>query len=86
MTGRLEGRIALITGSGRGIGRATALLFARQGAAVVVNDIQEKNAAAVAEEIRAAGGRVHLHCCDITDPQKVRVLATSQLDVLGRGR
>ena len=74
MAGRLEGRIALVTGSGRGIGRATALLFAREGASVVVTDIEEENATSVAEEIRSAGGTAHLHCCDIRAEENVRVL------------
>src|SRR6266568_1771203 len=64
--GALEGRVAVITGAGRGIGREHALLFAREGAAVVVNDLGGSNAGEgsdagpaqeVVEEIRAAGGR-----------------------------
>lgn len=64
--GALEGRVAVITGAGRGIGREHALLFAREGAAVVVNDLGGSNAGEgadagpaqeVVEEIRAAGGK-----------------------------
>ncbi len=64
--GVLDGRVAVITGAGRGIGREHALLFAREGAAVVVNDLGGSNAGEgadagpaqqVVEEIRAAGGK-----------------------------
>ncbi|KAJ8593312.1 NAD(P)-binding protein [Rhizopogon salebrosus TDB-379] len=54
--GLLSGEVAIITGGGQGIGRSAALLFAKEGAKVVVSDIDDKKAAAVAEEIKAAGG------------------------------
>ena len=53
---RLENKVALITGSGRGIGRALALKLAREGARIVVNDLDEAPAAAVVAEIKAGGG------------------------------
>lgn len=52
----LEGKVAIITGAGSGIGRAAALLFAQEGAKVVVSDINEENGKAVAEEITKNGG------------------------------
>src|ERR1051326_1952071 len=55
--GRLDDRVAIITGSGRGIGRATALRFAEEGAAIVVNDVDPEPAEETAEEIRKNGGR-----------------------------
>ena len=55
--GRLDDRVAIITGSGRGIGRATALRFAEEGAAVVVNDVDPDPAEETVEEIRKNGGR-----------------------------
>ncbi len=53
----LEGKVAIITGSGRGIGRAAAEMFADHGAAVVVNDLDEKPAAETVESIKARGGQ-----------------------------
>ena len=55
--GRLEGKSAFVTGAGSGIGRATAELFAREGAQVGVADVNVVAASVTAETIRAAGGR-----------------------------
>ena len=52
----LEQKVAIITGAGSGIGKATAELFARQGAKVVVSDINEEHGAKAVEEIKKAGG------------------------------
>ncbi|KAF7367712.1 3-oxoacyl-[acyl-carrier-protein] reductase FabG [Mycena sanguinolenta] len=54
--GLLAGEIAIITGAGQGIGRSAALLFAKEGAKVVISDIDEKRLATVGDEIKAAGG------------------------------
>lgn len=64
----LKDRVAIITGSGRGIGRAVALLFAQEGAKVVVSDLDAQPAQEVAEEIKASGGECIVVPGDVTDP------------------
>lgn len=62
----LKGRIAVITGGASGIGRATALLFAREGAALCIADLDQTGGRAVAESIREGGGRATYTPCDVT--------------------
>jgi 3-oxoacyl-[acyl-carrier protein] reductase len=64
--GLLDGRIAIVTGSGRGIGKATALRFAREGAKVVVSDLDETPAQETAQEIKAAEGDAVVYAGDVT--------------------
>lgn len=64
----LENKVAIITGAGSGIGKATALLFAEQGAKVVVSDISEKSGKAAAEEIKAKGGHAFFFKADSASP------------------
>ncbi len=66
---KLQGRTALVTGSGRGIGRSIALKLASEGANVVVNDMDEGPALAVVEEIRSQGGRAVACAGSVTDPE-----------------
>ena len=63
---QLQGKIALITGAASGIGRATAFLFAREGASVVLTDINEPAGHAVATEIKTQGGRAVFEPADVT--------------------
>lgn len=65
----------MVTGAASGIGRSTALLLSRLGAAVHVVDLSEERAGAVAGEIEAAGGRAVFHRVDVTDPAAVEGLA-----------
>lgn len=67
MAGRVVGQRALITGAASGIGRATALLLAREGARVAVTDVDEAGARAVTDEVRTAGGEALALGLDVTD-------------------
>jgi 2-hydroxycyclohexanecarboxyl-CoA dehydrogenase len=64
-------RVALVTGAGRGIGRAIALRLARDGLAAGVVDLDGDNASRVAAEVVAAGGRAHAAAADVADPMAV---------------
>ncbi|MDR2072097.1 MAG: SDR family oxidoreductase [Spirochaetaceae bacterium] len=66
---RFEGKTAIITGGASGIGKATAVKLARQGAQLVVVDLQENAARAVVDEITAAGGKALPFAADVTDPK-----------------
>jgi NAD(P)-dependent dehydrogenase (short-subunit alcohol dehydrogenase family) len=71
----LHGKVAVVTGAGSGIGRSTALLLARHGAAVHAADINAQSAEQVAHEIEAAGGTATPHALDVSDPAAVEALA-----------
>lgn len=77
-----EAKTAVITGAASGIGRATALLFARRGAAVVIGDIDPR-AETVAAEITADGGRALYVHTDVTDEQSVAALARTAVERFG---
>src|SRR5260370_39520841 len=77
--GMLEGKVAIITGSGRGIGAAAAKLFAAEGAAVVVSDLDQAPAEETAEAIRQAGGKAIVVAGDVTDPAFPAQLLTATL-------
>jgi 3-oxoacyl-[acyl-carrier protein] reductase len=75
MTGALDGKVALVTGAGKNIGRAIALRLARDGAAVVVNGRADRDAVAgVVAEIEAAGGRAMAQIADVGDPDAVAAM------------
>ena len=81
----LEGRVALVTGASRNIGRATALALAAGGAAVVVNArVSAEEARSVAAEIEARGGRAVAHVADVTDEAGVRGMVEDALKNFGR--
>jgi len=81
---RLQHKVAIITGAGQGIGRAYALRFVREGARVVLADIQEDNARRVAQELQDSGGEGLAVKTDVTDPASVRDMVQRSLDRFGR--
>lgn len=91
--GHLDGRTVIVTGAGRGIGREHALLFAQEGASVVVNDLggaQDGSGAAsgpaqdVVDEIVAAGGRAVANSSDVADADGAKSIVATALDAFGR--
>jgi NAD(P)-dependent dehydrogenase (short-subunit alcohol dehydrogenase family) len=82
-TGQLQDKVAIVTGGASGIGRATALRFAAEGAAVLVVDRQEDAAVAVAREIVDAGGHARALAVDVADQAQVDAMAAAALDAFG---
>lgn len=81
--GRLDGKIALVTGASRGIGRATAKLFAAEGAKVAVLSRTQASVEAVVAEIETAGGIALAVPSDITDPKQVESAVAKVVDTYG---
>jgi NAD(P)-dependent dehydrogenase (short-subunit alcohol dehydrogenase family) len=80
---RLQGKVALITGGGRGIGRAAALLFAREGARVVIAEIAHDHGEATAAAIRETGGEARFVATDVARPEQVEAAVKAALDAFG---
>ena len=79
----LEGRRALVTGSGRGIGRQIAIAMAAEGAVVVVTARSRDQIEQTSELVRSAGGEAHAIVCDITDDESVAHLARESKRLAG---
>ncbi|MFJ3407591.1 SDR family NAD(P)-dependent oxidoreductase [Promicromonospora sp. NPDC090134] len=82
--GLLAGKVAFITGAGRGIGAAAARLFAREGAAVFLTARTESELGAVADEVRAAGGTADHAVADLADAGSVRAAVDRAVERYGR--
>ena len=82
--GLLDGRVAIVTGAGRGIGRGEALELAREGARVVVNELDAEVGQSVVDEITSAGGEAVLDTGDCSEDDTARGLVARAVDTWGR--
>ncbi|MBM3542617.1 MAG: SDR family NAD(P)-dependent oxidoreductase, partial [Alphaproteobacteria bacterium] len=82
-TRSLAGKVAMVTGSGRGMGRAHAVELARRGGAVVVHDVLAEEAEETMRQVRAAGAKAHLERADVTDPAAIREAVARAAQALG---
>ena len=81
---RLKGRVAIVTGGGGGIGKATCIAFAQEGADIVIPEVNMTNATAVSEEVTALGRRCKVVETDVANVESVRAMVDMTLEELGR--
>jgi len=84
MPGQFNTKVALVTGAASGIGRATALAFAREGTNVVVSDIAAQGGEETVRLIKEAGGEATFLKCDVSQSEEVKALVTKAVDTYGR--
>ena len=83
MSGRLAGKVAIVTGAGQGVGRGIALAFAREGADVVVAELNEETGTAVVKEIEALGARAQFVACDVTSRESIDAAVAAGVAAFG---
>ena len=81
---RLKDKVAIITGAASGIGRATALLFAREGASVVIADVSDPSGQTVADEISRSGAQASFQHCDVTQSADCKRVVDHAVERFGR--
>ena len=84
MAGRLNDKVAIITGAGQGIGEATARAFAAEGASVVIAEFNEQTGTAVAASLIAQGYRAQFIKTDVSKPEQCRAMVDDALKIFGR--
>lgn len=82
--GTFQDKVVIVTGASSGIGRATALAFAQEGAKVIVSDIQENEGQAVVEEIKGKNGEAYFIKCDVSSEEQVKNLVEKTVEKFGR--
>ncbi|NDJ77915.1 MAG: SDR family oxidoreductase [Chloroflexi bacterium] len=80
----MQNKVAIVTGGSLGIGQATALAFAREGAAVVVADVDQENGQNTVEQITGDGGQAHFVRVDVSKADQVQQMVRETVDVFGR--
>ena len=83
MSGRLAGKVAIITGGTAGMGRAASLAFAREGAKVSIFDIQDDAGAEKVRMIKDAGGEAAFFHCDVTKPDQIDAAFAGAIEAFG---
>lgn len=84
MAGLVEGKVVLVTGAASGIGKASATALAREGAKVMLSDLNEEIGKLIAAEIRAGGGQTFFRAADVTDEAQVEALVAETVEAFGR--
>ncbi len=79
-----EGKVVIVTGASSGIGQATAFAFAREGAKVILSDIQERDGVATVNAIKKENGEAHFISCDVSSEEQVKSLVEKTIEKYGR--